>query len=108
MTHLETMRYQIFFRYSSQARFKKNFHPLSKVCRRLMKKFKISDCKPIEMPMSTSMKLSENHSKEKFYETHYRSLVGSLIYLINLKLDIVYAINIVSRFMVNSSKDHLQ
>lgn len=106
MTYLELTRYQIFFGYSSQARVRKNFHLLSKVCRRLMKKFKIFDCKSVEMPTSTSMKLSKNHDKKKFYETHYKSLIGSLIYLTNLRLDIVYAINIVFTFMVNSSKDH--
>lgn len=69
-----------------------------------MKKLKIFYYKPVETPISTREKLSKNDGKEKFDKTICRSLVGSLIYLTNTKLDIVYAINI--RFIDNPSKDH--
>ncbi|GAV67050.1 hypothetical protein CFOL_v3_10559 [Cephalotus follicularis] len=56
--------------------------------------------------MVVNKKLSINDGKEKVDETLYRKLVGSLIYLTNTRLEIVYAVSIVSRFMSNPSKQH--
>jgi hypothetical protein len=38
----------------------------------------------------------------------YRSLVGSLIYLINIRLDICFVVNYVSRFMDEPEEVQLQ
>ena len=72
----------------------------------LLKKFRMTDCKPTSTPMGTNEKLSKEDGKEKVDETIYRSLVGSLIYLTNTRPDIQHAVSIVSRFMSKPSKSH--
>jgi len=54
---------------------------------------------PTKLPMIEGMKLETNMGKEEIDATKYRQVVGKLIYLTNSKLDIVYAVNVVSRFM---------
>ncbi len=49
--------------------------------------------------MIEGMKLETNMGKKEIDATKYRQVVGKLIYLTNSKLDIVYAVNVVSRFM---------
>ena len=72
----------------------------------LLKKFSMTNCKPVATPMTTSEKLSKNDGEEKVDESKYRSLVGSLIYLTNTRPDIVHAVSMVSWFMTESSKAH--
>ncbi len=73
----------------------------------MLKKFNMSDCKPMATPMATNEKLSKNEGIEKVDASFYRSLVGSLIYLTNTRPDIVHAVSIISMFMSEPSKAHL-
>jgi hypothetical protein len=40
-------------------------------------------------------------------ETEYRSLVGSLRYLVNTRLDLAYSVGYISRFMERPTEEHL-
>ncbi|XP_057249968.1 uncharacterized mitochondrial protein AtMg00810-like [Beta vulgaris subsp. vulgaris] len=73
----------------------------------LLKKFNMSECKPLATPMALNERLSKNDGKEKVDASIYRSLVGSLIYLTHTRPDIIHAVSIVSRFMSEPSKAHL-
>ncbi|KMT04001.1 hypothetical protein BVRB_8g187060 [Beta vulgaris subsp. vulgaris] len=66
----------------------------------LLKKFNMSECKPLATPMALNEKLSKNDGKEKVDASIYRSLVGSLIYLIHTRPDIAHTVSVVSRFMI--------
>lgn len=71
----------------------------------ILKRFGMLDCKPMSTPMETIMKkLSACAKKFNFVNAiEYRQLIGSLMYLVNTRLDICYAINALSKFM-NKSK----
>ena len=57
--------------------------------------------------MAFNEKLYSDDGAEKVDSRNYRSLVGSLIYLTNIRLDIVQPVNLISRFMNEPSKIHL-
>ena len=54
-------------------------------------------------PMTTNEKLSKDDDFEKIDEGLYRSLIGSLLYLTASRLDILFAISVLSRFMHSPS-----
>ncbi|XP_050257635.1 uncharacterized mitochondrial protein AtMg00810-like [Quercus robur] len=72
----------------------------------LLKKFHMVACKPVSTPMSSNEKLQQEDAVEKVDAKTYRSLVGSLIYLTNTRLDIVHSVSLISRFMNQPSKLH--
>ena len=67
----------------------------------------MNNCKPVSTPMAFNEKLYSDDGAEKVDSRNYRSLVGSLIYLTNIRLDIVQPVNLISRFMNEPSKTHL-
>ncbi|XP_019108303.1 uncharacterized mitochondrial protein AtMg00810-like [Beta vulgaris subsp. vulgaris] len=73
----------------------------------LLKKFNMSECKPLATTMALNERLSKNDGKEKVDASIYRSLVGSLIYLTHTRPDIVHVVSIISRFMSEPNKAHL-
>ena len=104
MTDLGLMRY--FLGMQVKQRPRQIFISQEKYVDDLLKKFNMQDCKPLATPMAMNKKLSKDDGQNKVDATVYRSLVGSLIYLTNSRLDIVHAVSIVSRFMSNPSKAH--
>ncbi|XP_060673820.1 uncharacterized mitochondrial protein AtMg00810-like [Ziziphus jujuba] len=66
------------------------------------------DCKPISTPMEVNAKLSAYEGKDLEDATMYQQLVGSLIYLKLTRLDISFAVGIVSRCMQSPKKPHLE
>jgi hypothetical protein len=53
------------------------------------------------------MKLSKDDTSPLVDATFYRSLVGSLRYLVNIRPDIAFYVGYVSRFMQEPHADHL-
>ncbi|MCO5567572.1 hypothetical protein L7F22_021266 [Adiantum nelumboides] len=63
-------------------------------------------CKPVDTPLDQNVKLvDDGHYIEDV--TMYRKMVGSLIYLTITKPDLSYAVGVVSQFMQNPCKSHL-
>ena len=58
-------------------------------------------------PMDPNVRLQEDEGKDLEYVTMYRLLVGSLIYLTLTRPDISYPVGVVSRYMSNPNKSHL-
>lgn len=72
----------------------------------LLKKFNMSECKLVTSPMIANKKLQQNDGAAKINSKYFKSLVGSLIYLTNSRLDILFSVSIISRFIENPSKLH--
>ncbi|XP_062232829.1 secreted RxLR effector protein 161-like [Phragmites australis] len=56
--------------------------------------------------MECRLKISKRDGSEAVDATHYRSVIGSLRYLVNTRPDIAYAVGIASRYMEAPSKQH--
>lgn len=67
----------------------------------------LSGCKPSCTPMEPRLKLSKLSSAPSVDATFYRSIVGSLRYLVNSRPDLAFAVGYISRFMENPTTEHL-
>jgi len=74
----------------------------------LLKKFGMLKCKPISVPMEPNTKICAHEGKVLEDATMYRQLVGTLIYLTLTRPDISFAVGVMSRYMQNPKKPHLE
>jgi hypothetical protein len=72
----------------------------------ILKRFKMTDCKSMPTPMVMDLKkMNETNSGD--VDPHlYRQLIGSLMYLVNTRPDICYAVNVLSQFMSQPRQTH--
>lgn len=74
---------------------------------KILEKTGMLDCNPCQTPMEERLKLSKNGEGPKVDPTYYRSVVGSLRYLVNTRPDISYAVGVVSRYMESPNSQHI-
>jgi len=67
----------------------------------------MTGCKPISIPLEQNVKLSADEGDLVEDTTMYRHIVGSLIYMTITKLDLSYAVGVVSQFMQTPRNPHL-
>jgi hypothetical protein len=86
-----------------------------KYLEKILKKFNMSNCKPLSTPISKGQHLSktmctQNETELKEMESiPYAQAVGSLMYaMTSTRPDICYAIGLVSRYQSNPGKEHWQ
>ena len=65
------------------------------------------ECKSMDTPMDSSLKLLADDSSELVDVTQYRHIIGSLMYLTNTRLDICFAMNTLSQYIVQPRRFHL-
>jgi hypothetical protein len=75
--------------------------------RKLLGKAGMENCNSCSTPMEVRLQLSNKSTSEEVDATMYRSLVGSLRYLVHTRPDISYAVGYVSRFMEKPRQEHL-
>jgi hypothetical protein len=75
-----------------------------KYTREILGKFHMEGCKPMDTPLPRNWRKEDATSGEVVDATIYRQLVGSLMYLVNTRLDICYAVNQLSQAMVKPTK----
>jgi hypothetical protein len=73
---------------------------------RIVEKAGLTGCNPCATPLEPRTQLSENSTAPPVDGTEYRSLVGSLRYLVNTRPDLAYAVGYVSRFMQKPTEEH--
>jgi hypothetical protein len=76
--------------------------------REMLKKFKMNNWKPINIPIECGIKLSKHEEGEKVDPTIFRSLVESLRYLTCTRSNILYGVGLVSRYMESPTITHLK
>ena len=65
------------------------------------------DYKAMATPMALNLKLLSDASSESVDATMYCQMIGSLMYLPNTRLDIFFAVNTLSQFLMDPRHVHL-
>jgi len=63
-------------------------------------------CNSCNVPMENRLKLSKKDQSSPVDKTKYRSVIGSLRYMVNTRPDIAFAVGIVSRYMEEPRASH--
>nr|GEW34612.1 hypothetical protein [Tanacetum cinerariifolium] len=74
----------------------------------ILKKFEFIKVKNASAPMETQKPLLKDGDSEEVDVHMYRSMIGSLMYLISLRPDIMFAVCACARYQVNPKVSHLQ
>ena len=73
----------------------------------ILKIFDMLDCKAMATPMETNLKLLSDETSKLVDMTHYRHIIGSLMYLTNTRPDICFVVNTLSQYLGNPRCVHL-
>jgi hypothetical protein len=73
----------------------------------LLKRFKMDECKPIKIPMSSNGHLYLDEGDKLVDQTLYHSMIGSLLYLTASRPDIMFSVCMCARFQASPKKAHL-
>ena len=65
------------------------------------------DCKTMATPMASNLKLLSDASSESVDATMYCQMIGSLMYLTNMRPYICFAMNTLSQFLTDPRNVHL-
>jgi hypothetical protein len=74
---------------------------------RIVEKAGLAGCNSCATPMEPRLKLSKDSTAPAVDGTMYRSLVGSLRYLVNTRPDLAFSVGYVSRFLERPTEEHL-
>ncbi|XP_016700080.1 uncharacterized mitochondrial protein AtMg00810-like [Gossypium hirsutum] len=75
---------------------------------KILNRFSIKNCKVTSTPIFVREKLFSQCGFEKVNQSTYKSLLRCLLYLIATRPDIMFAINLLSRFMHYCNVNHFQ
>nr|GEU61812.1 hypothetical protein [Tanacetum cinerariifolium] len=84
------------------------FFNQSKYIKEILKKFSLEDSKPMKTPMSTDAKLAKDKECESVDSTKYRRMIGSLLYLMTSRPDIMFIFCLCVRFQEDDKISHLE
>ncbi|KAL6335034.1 hypothetical protein AAG906_025821 [Vitis piasezkii] len=78
-----------------------------KYVREILDKFQMKDCNPVNTPFEFGMKLNKDNGGKKVDDTLYKQIMGSLMYLMATRLDIMHVVSVISRYMECPIEIHL-
>ncbi|GJZ78937.1 retrovirus-related pol polyprotein from transposon TNT 1-94 [Tanacetum coccineum] len=84
------------------------FFNQSKYIKEMLKKFGLEDSKPIKTPMSSDTKLTKDVECESVDSTKYRGMIGSLLYIMASRPDIMFSVYLCARFQEAPKTSHLE
>ena len=67
----------------------------------------MSGCQPVDTPIEEDLKLRVEPNQVSIDKGKYQRLVGRLMYLAHTRLDLAYALSIVSQYMHNPREQHM-
>ena len=73
----------------------------------ILKRFRMLDCKAIDTPMASNLKLLCDASSETIDATMYHQMTGSLMYLSNTRPDLCFVVNTLRQFLTDPRHVHL-
>ena len=75
---------------------------------KILNRFRMEDCRPMATPMITNRKNIDMSEDKEVDPTLYKQLIGSrsLIYVVNTRPNICYAVNTLNQFMVEPKRVH--
>ena len=79
----------------------------TKYIKNMLKKFDMSDAKPIKTSMAINGHLDLNEEGKSVDKKVYRSMIGSLLYLCASRPDIMLSVCMCARFQANPKDCHL-
>lgn len=83
------------------------------VCQRkyagdVLKKFAMYESKSLKSPIVPGFKINKNADEVVVDDTYYKQMVGSLMYLMTTRPDIMFSVSLISRYMSRPTELHLQ
>ena len=78
----------------------------SKYANIVLKRFNMSNCKSTPTPVIAGLKLSKDDEGSTVDPRLFKRIVGSLMYLTMSRLDIMYGVSLISRFMESPKDSH--
>lgn len=72
-----------------------------------LKKYGMEECNKVKNPMVPGHKLTKAGAGEEVNPTTFKQLVGSLRYLTATRPDLIYSVNLVSRYMESPNEQHM-
>nr|GFA85593.1 uncharacterized mitochondrial protein AtMg00810-like [Tanacetum cinerariifolium] len=80
----------------------------SKFALEILQKFGMDSCDSVDTPMVDRLKLDEDLLGIPVDQTRFRSMVGSLMYLIASRPDLVFTVCVCARYQAKPTKKHLE
>ncbi|GKB17681.1 retrovirus-related pol polyprotein from transposon TNT 1-94 [Tanacetum coccineum] len=84
------------------------FFNQSKYIKEMLKKFGLEDSKPIKTPMSFETKLIRDEDGESVDDIKYHGMIGSLLYLMASRPDIMFSVCLCACFQEAPKTSHLE
>ena len=78
----------------------------SSYARKILSDFKLLECNSSQTPLEVKPMLSQDDSKNPVDSTTFKSMMGSLRYLTHTRLDLMFCLGYLSRYMESPSKEH--
>jgi hypothetical protein len=72
----------------------------------ILRRFRMEDCRPMATPMVTNMKKVITSVSELVDPKIFMQMIGSLMYLVNMRSDICFIMNTLNQFMVEPRQIH--
>ncbi|XP_062164939.1 secreted RxLR effector protein 161-like [Alnus glutinosa] len=79
----------------------------AKYAKDLVKRFGLDRKSHARIPMSTNVKISADLTSKQVDPALYRSMIGSLLYLMASRPDIAFSVGVCARFQANPKESHL-
>nr|GEZ35186.1 retrovirus-related Pol polyprotein from transposon TNT 1-94 [Tanacetum cinerariifolium] len=88
-------------------RFRKVPEAQSKYALESLKKYGFESCDPVDTPMMEKSKLDEDKEGKADDPSHYRGMIGTLLYLTASRPDLQFAICMCARYQARPTKKHV-
>jgi hypothetical protein len=105
MTDLGKMRY--FLRIEVIQNDQGIFMCQEKYAKEILERFSMEKSNDVCSPIVTGTKLSKNDKSDEVDPTQFKQMVGSLMYLTATRSDLMFAVNLIARFMEHPVETHL-